>query len=158
MRGDLHSFQQDRRRRRRNRKLSVSRLDPSLSDRDRQVIHSFDPQLFEALDAADDVEQGIDSADFMQMDLLRRDGVHPAFRVTDESECSDGALFHPIGYGGPLDEVDELSDMTAVRLRWDREFDLLACNSGPAHVSNRNTYVVQAEALRKLFEPRHRHA
>ena len=55
-----------------------------------------------------------------------------------------------------LDESDERTDVAAMRLVRDREFDLLAHDSGTPHVSNRNSHAVQAKALRKLFEPRDR--
>jgi hypothetical protein len=32
--------------------------------------------------------------------------------------------------------------MTTMRLRWDREFDLLAGDAGSAHVPNRNAYAL----------------
>ena len=79
-----------------------------------------------------------------------------ALSLADQSERANGALLHPIGYRGPLDEPHQLADVTAVRLRWDVEFDLLACNTGPADVANRNTDVANPQPSGQLLEPGNR--
>ena len=82
-----------------------------------------------------------------------RSAVQPIAANRPELERANSPLLHPIRYGGLLDELDKRTDLAAMRLVWDPEFDLLAHDSGTTHVPNRNSHAVQAEAFGKLFEP-----
>ena len=97
-------------------------------------------------------------ADFMEVHLLRRDAVDSTLSLAHQPERANGALLHPVGYRRPLDESHQLTDVTTVRLRWDVEHDLLARNTGPSNVSNRNTDVANPQPCRQLLEPGNRQA
>jgi hypothetical protein len=112
------------------------------------MMYRFHAESLEALDTADDIQDGVHRPDFVEMHLLRRDAVHPPLSLTDQLKRAHRALFHPVGYRRLLDESNELADVTAVRLRGDVELDLLARNARPAYVSDRNTHIADAEPAR----------
>ena len=89
----------------------------------------------------------------MQMHLLRSDPVDSTLSLTEQLERVDRSLLHPVGYRRPLDESHQLSHVAAVRLRRDVELDLLARNTGPTNVSNRNTHIADSQPCRQLLEP-----
>src|SRR5438045_2203952 len=121
-------------------------------------MHRLDAEPLESFDAAHDIQERVHRSDFMQVHLLRSDAVDSALSLADQSERANGALLHPVGYRGPLDQSHELADVTAVRLRWDVEFDLLACNTRPADVANRNMDVANPQPSGQFLEPGNRQA
>ena len=94
----------------------------------------------------------------MQVHLLGRDAVDAPLGLANQLERPERAFLHPIRDRRPLDQLDELTDMPAVRLLGNLEIDLLAGDAGAAYVSNRNTHVPYAEPPRQLLKPRHGHA
>ncbi len=75
----------------------MRRLHPALPHRDREVVHGLDAEPLEPLDGANDVQHGIYGADFVQMDLVRRDSVDAPLGLAHEPERAHGAFFDPIG-------------------------------------------------------------
>src|SRR5712691_10554851 len=114
---------------------------PSLPHGDWEVVYRIHTQPLEAFYRAHDVEHRIHRAAFVQVHLLGRDPVHTPLGFTDQPEGSHGALFHPIRHRCPLDELDQLTNVTAVRLLGDLEVDLLARDPGAAHVAHRNAHI-----------------
>ncbi len=126
---------------------------PPLPHRDREVVHGLNAKPLEAFDCAHDVEHRINGTDFVQMHFLGRDTVHTPLGVAHEPERLHGALFHPVRDRRPLDQLDQLTNVTAVRLLGDCEVDLLTRDSGAAHVANRNAHIADAEPSGQLLEP-----
>jgi len=94
----------------------------------------------------------------VQVHLLWSDAVDSALGLAQQSERADGALLHPVGNRRPLDELYQLTHVSAVRLFRDVEVDLLARNTRPANVSNRNTDIADAQPSWQLLEPGNRQA
>ena len=108
---DLDALEQPSGYRRGNRQHSVGRANPSLSQSDGAIVNTLNSQALEAFDATDDVDHRIDGADFMQRHIICRHAVDPAFLFRQQSERPDGALAHPIGQGGPLEDRDQVPHM-----------------------------------------------
>src|SRR5207247_1296833 len=131
---------------------------PAVSHGDRQVVDGLHTELLEPFDRADDVEYGVHSTDFVQVDLLRRDAVHAALGGTDQTEGAHRPLLHPIRHGGTLDQAHQLSDVPTMRLLGDHEFDLAAPHPAPVHLADGDLHTRQGEATQQLLEPRRRDA
>src|SRR5881396_2254523 len=128
----------------------MRRLHPPLPHRDREVVHGLNAEPLEPLDGANDVQHGVDGADLVQMDLVRRDSVYAPLGLAHEPERAYGTFLHPIGDRRAFDEPDELTDVTAVRLLRDLEFHLLARDAGTARVANPDSDVANPEPRRQL--------
>src|SRR2546423_1364900 len=122
------------------------------------MMHCLHTESLESFDAAHDIQDRVHRSDLMQVHFFRSDAVDSALSLADQSERANRALLDPVGYRGPLDESHEVAEVTAVGLRWDVEFDLLACNTGPADVANRNTDVAHPQPSGQLLEPGNRQA
>jgi hypothetical protein len=116
-----------------------------MSDGDREMMHRLDAQSLKSLHRTDDIEHRVYGSDLVEMDLLGRDTVDTPFGLTNQTERLESAFFHPIGNRRPLDEPEQLPNVTTVRLRGDLELDLLARDTGAPDVSNRNAHIPYPE-------------
>jgi hypothetical protein len=110
------------------------------------MIHGLDAQSFDSFDTADDVEYRVHRPHLMQMDSFRGNAVHSPFGFPDQLKGADGACLDPLGNRCALDKPDELADVTTVGLLRNPELDLLAGDSRPPHVANRNAHIAYPEA------------
>jgi hypothetical protein len=112
------------------------------------MIDRLDAQSFDSLDTADDVENRVHCPHLVEMDLLGGNAMHSAFGFPDQLKGADGACLDPIGNRCALDKPHQLANVTTVGLLRNPELDLLAGDSGPPHVANRNAHIRYPEAAR----------
>jgi len=72
-------------------------MDPAGSFDNRTGEHARFTKQFQADAGADNIHNGIDGADLMEMDLLRRKTVDFSFGDGDAMKNGNGFLFDPIG-------------------------------------------------------------
>ena len=82
---------------RRVRQHTVGCVDRSLADGDRAAAHDVHTERFEGCAHADDVHDGVQSADFMKVDLVGRHAVHLAFGRSQCLEDCECPLADPVG-------------------------------------------------------------
>src|SRR6266446_5245964 len=116
-------------------------------------MHGFDAEPFEPLDGTDDIQYRVDRADFVQMHLVGRDAVDASLRLAHEAERAYRALFDPIGDRRAFDQLDEVTDVTAVRLLRDVELHLPAGDAGPANIAHPHADVTDTKPCGQLLEP-----
>src|SRR5690349_6764834 len=91
------SFAQDRKRcRSRYRKTAVRAINPASSFHHGRGQNPRFAQQFQRNASADNIHNGIDSADFMEMNFLSRKAVDFSLRHSDAMENSDGFGFDPV--------------------------------------------------------------
>src|SRR5262249_9809431 len=110
----------------------VRGLHRAVAQRDGRAVHPLDAKHFQPPDDADDVQNRIDGADFMEMYLLRWHAVDLALRGRDRGERAICELAHPFRRSASLYELSNLPDVASVRLRRNLEINLLA-NDLPAN-------------------------
>ena len=99
--------------RRGNRKSSVRAINPAGAFDHRRGQHARLAQQFQRDGRADDVHDGIHRADFVKMNLVRRQAVNFSLRLGDALKDGDGFLLHP---GGKFAARDELFDFGEIAL------------------------------------------
>ena len=100
---------------------AVGALDHAAADVERRAVpvraRRSRECLREVLDAgagADDIDDGVDRADFVEVDLLDGDVVDFGFGGAEQLEGADGEVLHGLGEGGGVDEVADDGEGAAV--------------------------------------------
>ena len=70
-----------------------------------------DAELFESLDAPDDIDQRVPRPDLVQGDVSGRDAMHAPLGLTEEGEGPDRALPHPARQWRAFDHANQLPHM-----------------------------------------------
>ena len=85
---------------------------PPVTDRNRPIVDPGDSQLLEPFDPTDYIDQCVQSANLMKRYLGWRKAVHLPFRFSQELERAHGALTHPLGQLGSIDDRNQVADVT----------------------------------------------
>jgi hypothetical protein len=76
------------------------------------MMDAGNPELLEAFDPADDIDERVERADLVQRHLARGHAVDPALGFAEELEGAYGALPYPGRERRLLDHRDEVADVT----------------------------------------------
>ena len=120
-------------------------LHHTIAESDWPAVHALDAEQLQAPDHADDIENRVYSADFMQVHLLRGNAVDLAFHSGDRREGGIGAFAYRIWCAARGNELPNRAQVPAVRLRRNREIDFLARQPAADDVSNVDGDVVHTE-------------
>ena len=92
--------------------------------RHRAGKHISNAEHFQRAAGADNVNNGVKTADFVKMDLRRGLVVKPAFGLGDQIEGREGTLAHPFGQTGFFQQAGDVADSADDRslFRQDRNF------------------------------------
>ena len=94
---------------------SVLRVHGAGSDVDRRADHLGDVEQREGRAGAGDVADGIDGADFVEMDLLDRDPVYFGFRLAEPLKHGDGILFRAVRQARAFDHLEDVRQVPVFR-------------------------------------------
>src|SRR5205085_10202958 len=119
---------------------------------DRAAEHLVDAQLGEPPNGADDVENRVDRAHLVEMDLLRRHAMNLALHRRDVGECDIGAFLYVWRSAALGDDAADLLEMSTVRLGRNGEIHLPTADLGAAHTLTRFHHSVYRQSARKRFK------
>ena len=102
------------------------RVDEPVAERERPAKDARNAELLESPDAADDVEDRVHTADLVQVHPFHSGSVDRRFALGDQREGLHRLRLDRVGRGGRLDDRLDVLEVTPVRLRRDREVDLVA--------------------------------
>ncbi len=82
-----------------NREAAMGAMDEASAFDDRAGEDARFAEHFKRNTGADDIDDGIDRADFVEVNFFRGQAVDTAFGVGDALENGDGFMFYPVGEG-----------------------------------------------------------
>src|SRR5688500_4972340 len=129
----------------RHRQQAVRCFHRAITERDFRVIDPLDSQLLHTPYRADDVENCIDRADFVQMQVIRRDTVDRALDGSDRLECRVSRLCDLFRDLHRIDQLMYLGHRSSVRLLRNLEVDFDAPHSRTLDIRKPNFYATQAK-------------
>ena len=95
--------------RRRVGQLAVGRQHRALADGDRAADDALDAQRFQRGAAGDDVDDGVDRPDLVELDVVGGRAMHRSFDVGEQSEGALGAVANSLRKVGGVDQLANLS-------------------------------------------------
>ena len=114
-RGDLKSARQQLGRgRRRNRHDAVRALKSPLTGRQRRDRHGLRAEQMKPVTAADDVDDRIDRADFVERNLLRRLAVNLPLHFGQQRKNRNGRPFHRLRQRGAFDQRPDFPERVVI--------------------------------------------
>jgi len=88
----------------------VGALDGAAADVEGRGEPAIDAEEFGSGGGADDVDDSVDGADFMEVDALDGDGMDGGFGFAEELEGADCALLYGLGEGGVADDAEDYGE------------------------------------------------
>ena len=98
--------------------------DKAAADREGGADDFFDTEGFESGEGAADIDDGIDAADFVEVDLVDGGVVDGGLRFADAGEDADGGLFDVVGEVAVLDDLADVGEVAFGGVVMDVHIDL----------------------------------
>ena len=132
----------------------------ALADGDRAAHDALDVERFQRSTGADDVDDGIDRPDLMELDVVSRGAVHFSFHLGQQAEGSLGAVTNALGQICGVDQFADRPVAAVVIMRVimivpvgeNHNVSLRRGHSAAHHVLERQGVAVEVEAADELTD------